>query len=534
MKKILFNYVLTAAVLMACLSGCSRDSDYLNGTVSPFIANFDLRKLHAVYGEGVILTTELTRGATMVRGQVISDHSTNNMPEGLLVLQNSRMVGNGIDSLRGIAINIGADAAQYVPGDSVHVAIEGTTLARVNGILQITGVNNSNVTKVASGTTVPLIRRLASEIRTTPDWFDCTQVTITKATYYPTLDHDEVIAGDKTLNDGTENVWMYTEANASFANLIPPYSGNYTGVLFNIHSDGGTSVAQHRIRSADDIMTLSSTVDVPEFVITGYSTDPPGGDANYEYIQFRATQDINFSVTPFSVVTSNSAGTSTPLGFTQLRGWVTGDLRSYKFELTAGAVSKGEFFYVGGAMKLINGPGSTSMASSKWIVSLNYNATGHTSPEFYPGGPRGSRTSNLLANSGNAAGIAVFRGLEVQETSVPIDVVWTATANVYQENPQVGFRIGNTDHYDVIEPLTGASQPFYRSGANTASFAYVATADINKGWFLMMGGVFDTTLNKWVQARRTGAVATMVFAKPSPDETASIGDIENELSTEIR
>src|SRR5690606_33267923 len=150
--------------------------------------------------------------------------------------------------------------------------------------------------------------------------------------------------------------------------------------------------------------------DAIAFVITGYSNDPGGTDYPYEYIQLRATQDIDFSETPFTLVTSNSATASTPLGFTSLQGWATGDKRSYKFELTSGTVSKGEFFYVGGSGKTINGTSSTNIASANWIASVGYNATGHTSPAFYPGGPTGSATTNLLANSGNAFGIAVFKG----------------------------------------------------------------------------------------------------------------------------
>ncbi len=42
-------------------------------------------------------------------------------------------------------------------------------------------------------------------------------------------------------------------------------------------------------------------------VVTG-----SGNDADYEYIQFMATQDIDFEKTPMAVVTTNNAGNSTP------------------------------------------------------------------------------------------------------------------------------------------------------------------------------------------------------------------------------
>jgi hypothetical protein len=70
--------------------------------------------------------------------------------------------------LRGIAINIGADAASYIPGDSVTIKVEGGVLKRVNGIMQITGITNSNITKISSGNTIPVNRVPASQILADP------------------------------------------------------------------------------------------------------------------------------------------------------------------------------------------------------------------------------------------------------------------------------------------------------------------------------------------------------------------------------
>jgi hypothetical protein len=49
--------------------------------------------------------------------------------------------------LRGISINIGAAASTYVPGDSVVVNVEGGLLKRVDGILQITGLQQALLQK---------------------------------------------------------------------------------------------------------------------------------------------------------------------------------------------------------------------------------------------------------------------------------------------------------------------------------------------------------------------------------------------------
>lgn len=501
MKKILINCFIIGACA-AVLMGCKRDSDYIAATPSIYIANFDLRKIYT--GTDVTLTTENMRGATYLRGQVISDHSGNNMPAGLLVIQNLRKTGNGIDSLRGMSVNIGADAAKYVPGDSVHVKIEGGVLKRVNGILQITGVSASDVTKMASGKPIMAPRGFANLIAALPDRYESTLINIVKGTYNPLLGPNDILAGDKILNDGSSDIILHTEANATFANTKPPFKGNYLGVLFNRVGQDGKLIPEHRLRTASDLIVRGSTADVPEFVITGFINDPAGTDANNEYIQFRATKNINFAVTPFSVITTNNAGSAPPTG-APANGWATGQLRTYKINLTSGSVVKGEFFYVGGNKKLINSTSSTSMAASKWISAIDYNKA---SDRFNSGSSTtGTATTNLLANSGNAFGMAVFRGIEVTLNTIPIDVVFVHDGgSLYQAGPApsygVGYRIGDTDIYDVIEPVSGAPQPYFLAGTNKQKFTYVTPGVSNDdGYFYILGGTFDTVQGKWVNAR---------------------------------
>ena len=529
MKKILINGIIALA-LAAIWIGCKRDSDYVNATSSSYIANFDLRKLFS--GKDVTLTEVNMRGASTVRGLVISDHSGNNLPAGLLILQNSRTAGNGIDSLRGMSINIGADASKYVPGDSVHVKIEGGVLKRVDGIMQITGISGANVTKVASGRPVVAARGYGNLIAAFPDRFESTLVNIVKGTFNPTLAPTATLRGDKILNDGAGDVILHTEAAATFANVIPPYSGNYKGIIFNKLSADGKLTAQHRVRTAEDMVTLSSTVDVPEFIFSGFINDVAGVDGNYEYMQFKATKDINFTTTPFSVVTCNNAGSTVPLGV-PLLGWATGQAKTYKFELKTGTVKKGEFFYVGGNNLVINGVSSTSMASSNWITAVNYNVT---SPRFnvettVTGNPSGG----IFANSGNAFGMAAFRGLNVTESSQPIDVIWVHNGGgLFQAGSApsfgIGYRVGNTDIYDVIDPSTGKNQPYYLSGTNTQRSAYQPNAGApdgsGQGYFFVLGGVFDTGLGKWVKAR------SHIHIKLSA--TTSVAEIEGTNTTVIK
>jgi hypothetical protein len=523
MRKYLIKPFAFVAIISLAWVGCKK-SNNPGGMVSPYISIFDVQKLYK--GADVSLSVKNLDGSDKLAGVVVSDHSGHNLPEGLLIIQDRRR----LNKLRGIAVNIGPDAANYVPGDSVHINVVGGKLHRVDGILQITNVSSSAVKKIDSNRPLRVNRVNANELLANPLFYENTLITVVKATFNPGLGPNDVLAGDKTVNDGTENVTLHTEAGATFANNIPPYSGNYTGILFAIPSVNDTYIPQHRIRTANDIRVLSSTPDMPDFVISGFMSDPEEGDNNYEYVQFRALKDINFATTPYSMVTTNNAGTSTPAGYPAM-GWALAGTRTYKMELKSGTVSKGDFFYVGGTTKMINGPSSTSMAGSNWIASLNYSTT--TSPLFYPGATD-SRThakDKFLANSGNASGIAVFKGLEVRKETAPMDVVFIGSGgSLYQVGVAptygVGFPIGNTDVYDKIDPITGNPQPYYMSGTNKANFKYATGALVDGGAFNQLGGIFDTTLQKWVKAR------SQTFVDLS--KTSTVTEIENAASTEIK
>jgi len=485
MKKIILYSILLFTVPFIW-SGCKK-SNYPGGTISPNIGLFDLRNLYK--GSDVTLSTDNMFGSTSISAVVISDHSGKNLPAGILFVQDRRR----LNELRGIQIPL-AEAANYVAGDSVMINVEGAVLKRVNGNLQITNVSASAIKKVASNVKIIPNRVPSSAILANPDKYESTLLSIVKGTYNPQLAPTDVLSGDKALNDGFDDITLHTEATATFANTIPPISGNYLGIIVNKVGTDGKVVPQHRLRTASDIVTLSSVVEIPAFVISGFIADPMGTDANNEYIQFLATKDINFAVTPFSVVTTNNAGASTPVG-NPTNGWATGDIRTYKFNLTTGTVAKGQFFYVGGANKLINSTGSTSIASSKWIRSFNYSTTN--------GDGFGTKTTNLLANSGNAYGIAAFAGTTVDASTRPIDVVFVSSGgSLFSAGPPaVGYRIGNTDLYDVIDPITLASQPFYRQGTNTLFFAYHPNAVADQGYYYKLGGIYSVTLGKWVKAR---------------------------------
>ena len=475
MKKILcYSFLL---LFMGMMWGCKKDN-YPGAKVSPYMSIFDIRNIYK--GKDVTLTTDNMFGADKIAAVVVSDHSGGNLPAGLLVVQDSRRLAQ----LRGISIPIGDAANEYTTGDSVIINVSGGILKRVNGILQLTGIKSSAVTKVSSGIAVEVPIKKANEVLATPELYESTLISIAKAGFDASVPAGSTYAGDYMINDGFGNITLHTEAGAEFANDPLPFLSNFSGILF-LDQNGAPQLWP---RSKDDITVLSSTAPkIAPVVITGYLIDPSGTDANYEYIQLMATKNIDFSATPFSVVTTNNAGSATPTGF-PTNGWATGDLRTYKINLTSGTVQKGQYFYVG-ANKNIWGAGSTDISSSIWFSKMY--ATD-------PGDGFGTKTNNLLANSGNAGGIAVFDKTEVDLETIPVDVIfYGGNGSLYTAGPpEKGYRITNTDYYDTKNPSTQEDQPYFAMGSNKSKLGFSLATN-----FSQLGGTYNKTTGRWTTAR---------------------------------
>jgi len=505
MKPIILYSLLLLPLIF--LWGCKKDN-YPGGTISPYISIFDIRNIYK--GEDVTLSQSNMFGSTTISGVVVSDHSGNNLPAGLLIVQDGRRNG-----LRGISIPIGDQAASYHPGDSVIINVEGAVLTKVDGILEITGIDAAGIQKVSSGNAISVNRITTSAILANPDNYESTLGVIVKGGFNPLPAATDVLVGDKVLNDGFGNLTLHTDDKAAFANNSLTFLANYYGIVFNTPVKTSQTGPQFRIRTASDIVVLSSAITVTPAIITGFMSDVKGGDVNYEYIQFMATQDLDFSVTPYAVVTTNNAGTSTPTGY-PAKGWATGGLRTYKFNIRSGKAAKGTFFYVGGLYNTINGSGSTDMSSSNWVKNLDYSLNN--------GDGFGTKNGGLLANSGNAFGMAIFNDTNVTVNSTPVDAIFIGgSGNLYTPGPPaLGYRIPNNDFYDIKNPITLESQPFYRAGSNTLSFSY-NTSDL--GYFNQLGGVYNPKLGRWMKNRSQNSFIL--------DKTSPVTTIEGDGSTKL-
>lgn len=503
--KYLVNLFL---IIIIAINSCTKDTykNYPGGVPNEIISLLDVRPLYK--GKDVALTQENLYGSSKLCVVVVSDHTDKNLPAGLLVVQDNRR----LQTLRGISIEL-ATAANYHPGDSLVINVSGSTLTRKNGILTITGLKESDI-KAAGKGIVAINAVTTVQLKTNPDYYESTLCLVNKSSFNPAPKPGDVISGAKVINDGFGDVTLYTDPAVKYANNAPYGLAAYVGIPFAT-AEGSI---QLRTRNADDIVNMGSSAQ--ELLITGFQSDPKGGDGGYEYVQMLATKDINFTTTPYCIVFNNNAGTAssaTPLD----AGWATGGQRTIKWNITSGSVQKGKFFYFGFQGKKINGSAGTYSfpATANWYQKTY--ATSGTNPG--DGGlvhPSAYGTSGPWANSGNACGVAIFKGITINEESVPEDVLFVATGGtntIYDPTkiPVLGYRICNNDWYSMysisIDPVTYkpvvAPYLYYRSSGNTTNMPYPVNdkypvAATDAGLYNMMGGVYNITLGRWTTARK--------------------------------
>lgn len=263
-----------------------------------------------------------------------------------------------------------------------------------------------------------------------------------------------------------------------------------------------------------------------QLIITGYMADPGGSslaDGNYEYIQLMATETITFNNTDkaFSLVISRNATADAPYaGQPAKEGWATAGVRTYKFNITSGTITKGQFYYVGGANKKLNGATSKSIPDEKWLVARDYSTV--VSDSFVGNVSALAVSSGIISNSGRASGIAIFNTTAVSPTTVPIDVVFATetTGGVLwlAGPPAEGYLICKNDLYDPV------LNPYFRGdGKNTAAILNNATTTANN--FIKLGGVYDLDGKEWTTARSTTPTTILL------NDDSEVVDIETGTGT---
>ncbi|MDR0713904.1 MAG: BACON domain-containing protein, partial [Bacteroidales bacterium] len=265
------------------------------------------------------------------------------------------------------------------------------------------------------------------------------------------------VSGEAAPGVVTENVFDVTITQPGNGTIEIPVTGTpYKAGTVNFAVTGDEDSRTFTLDAAEINQSMNATVTDNgkryyngAFVISGVMSDPRGSDApaagdgatfnnphmegekkhsgGYEYMQFLALEEINFAQTPYSVIVTN-----TPNNTAGPAGWMEGGARTYKFNLTEGTVSKGEFFYVGGTAKALGGyrndavdnvtnwpnvpVGITSMANSKWIRTIAFN--GNDGDDGIGSSINGIFL-NYHATQNRFNSIAVFKGTAVENNSIP-------------------------------------------------------------------------------------------------------------------
>lgn len=531
-----FPYLLVLLLLVSLTQSCEK-RNFADGTLSPYIALQDVRMIHK--GSDITLTKDLMAGAEKVRGIVISDHSTGNAPDGMIVIQQNRA-----NFTHGIAVYAGSIASDYHPGDELIIHVEGKTMKR-NGFLYIDGVQQSDIEKTAEGVAVTIRTLTGNVAYQRPDEYESTLVRFFNVQITPEPIAGETFAGTKQFFSGSDILNIHTLSTASFASMEVPRYVNVVGILMPAPDQEDRLVIWPRYDN--ELVDVTDTPDASHLgpnpiIITGFCNDPNGNDANHEYIQLKANVDINFEEVSFSVITTNNATNNRPnAGEAPGAGWATGGQRTFKFNLTKGVVQKGEYFYVGSGHKLINGANSTNISDAKWIRSFMYSNEGGDGL-----GDAGTPTgTNILGNSGRVSGIGVFVGTNISETTVPIDAVFYGNTTYLNSLVDAegtaatrGYRVPNNDHYRMETEVNGVltPTPFVRMGPGMNDFIFnhheycpsCANGPIptSTGFFFKLGGEFNMTTREWTTARQQ----TVVLLLPN----AQLSEIEEGPGTTVQ
>lgn len=222
-----------------------------------------------------------------------------------------------------------------------------------------------------------------------------------------------------------------------------------------------------------------------QIVVSGFMANPAGTDSPYEYVQLVATESVDFSATPYTVVVANN-------GIARVQGWAAGGALSHAFQMTSGSVSAGDVFYVGGSGMAVNGSGSASLAGEKWIRSYD------TSTTDGDGGTGAAALGGVVGEGGSSAdGIAIFLGTSLTSSSVPIDAVFygNAIGTAYNASTGAGYQVPTTDHMAGGGLFGSAGNSHLLTGLGGGSGSYAR-----------LSGTYDTVLSSWTVARTLSVV----------------------------
>jgi hypothetical protein len=217
-----------------------------------------------------------------------------------------------------------------------------------------------------------------------------------------------------------------------------------------------------------------------QLLISEYLANPSGTDSPLEFVELIATENIDFAVTPFSVVFGNN-GTATA------NGWIAGGALTYGFNITAGSVQRGDIVYVGGSGMAPTGP------------KLRVINTGTTAGDGF-----GDASAGVLGNGGaNADGIAVFN-FDINSLTpftAPIDAIFfgTGIGTAAVSAGAEGYELPINDRY---------------AGGKLQTTSFLAP-DPPGGESTVASGAFDFSSGTWITPRTFSVTPTLTDGSSS-------------------
>lgn len=172
----------------------------------------------------------------MLSGIVISDKDAANITARNIVVQQSGGAG--------IVVRFDNNNTTINLGDSITVDISGATLSEFNGLLQVSGVDNSNATVASTNNSITPRVATVQDILNNQNAWESTLVLINGAT----ITGAATYSGGTTVTDASGSIDMFTRSAATFSgNAVPSGSVNITAIVSEFNAP------QINIRNANDV-----------------------------------------------------------------------------------------------------------------------------------------------------------------------------------------------------------------------------------------------------------------------------------------
>lgn len=237
----------------------------------------------------------------------------------------------------------------------------------------------------------------------------------------------------------------------------------------------------------------------PGLLISEFLQNPSGNDSPFEYVELLATDNIDFSVTPYTVIVSNNGNATAD-------GWIAGGGLTYAFEITSGTVALGDVVYVGGSTMAPTG------------TKLRIIDTGAMPGD---GGIGNANATGVFGNGGsNGDGIAIFNmGVgSITSSTVPVDAI------IY------GTGVGTAEVNAGVDGYELPINDLYSGGKLNASSYVAVDEDLTVAF-----GQYDPVANVWVTPRTFAAdnatdTSAIILGAPAPNFDISFSTDEQTVS----